>query len=484
MDRRLVIGLALTIIAVAVRATSVNRHVRQRAMLSAWLFAGDVAIALALRYLVPDDADTKRHLDILQTLLLTFGVINLLITATINPWRSDRLPDRFPNILQDAIIIGLFGAAMTVIRPSEFAATTAVGAVVLGLALQDTLGNLFAGLAIQVEKPFSVGHWINVTGQDGKVSEITWRAVRIRTKSGNVVVVPNSVLARETITNYSVPSPQLRLEVEVGVSYDAAPTEVKAVVRAALAHEPLIDHSRDIEVLVSDFGGSAVVYRVRAWVTDFAADETLRDAMRTRIWYAFRRHQIEIPYPVQVQYERELPQPDVAAETARRAAIVRGAAIFSALDAAAITELARVSKPLGYGAREIIVREGDGGDSMFLLSRGEARVTISKDGATDEVARLGAGAFFGEMSLLTGDPRTATVTAVTDCDLLELSADSFRQIVAANPAIVDVITEAMARRRVELGQHRASLSAAASHAGPDPGIVGRIRAFLGLSSSF
>jgi CRP-like cAMP-binding protein len=268
------------------------------------------------------------------------------------------------------------------------------------------------------------------------------------------------------------------------VSYDAAPTEVKAVVRAALAHEPLIDHSRDIEVLVSDFGGSAVLYRVRAWVTDFAADESLRDAMRTRIWYAFRRHQIEIPYPVQVQYERELPQPDVAAETARRAAIVRGAALFSALDAAAISELARVSKPLGYGAREIIVREGDGGDSMFLLSRGEARVTISKDGATDEVARLGAGAFFGEMSLLTGDPRTATVTAVTDCDLLELSADSFRQIVAANPVIVDVITEAMARRRAELGQHRASLSATASHAGPDPGIVGRIRAFLGLSSSF
>jgi len=482
MDRRLLIGIVLLVVSIAVRALAVNRHVRQRALLSTWMFAADVAIGLALRYAVPEGIDARRHLDILQTLLLTFGIVNLVITIAINPLRSDRLPDRFPNIVQDAIIIGLFAGAMTVIQPSEFAATTAIGAVVLGLALQETLGNLFAGLAIQIEKPFNVGHWIHVTGQDGRVAEITWRATRLRTKSGNVVVVPNSVLARETITNYSVPTPQLRLEVEVGVTYDAAPTDVKAVIRAALSDEPLIDQSRDVDVLVVDFASSAIVYRVRVWMTDFTADEALRDSIRTRIWYAFRRHHIEIPYPVQVEMQRELPQADVAAETAHREAMVRGAAIFSALEPAAVTLLARAAKPLSYGARETIVREGDAGESMFLLARGEARVSISKGGATEEVARLRGGAFFGEMSLLTGDPRTATVIAVTDCDLLELSADGFRQIVADHPAIVDAITEAMARRRVELGERRASLAAATGQVAPEQSVVARIRAFLGLSS--
>ena len=119
-------------------------------------------------------------------------------------------------------------------------ATTAVGAVVIGLALQDTLGNLFAGLAIQIEKPFRVGDWVTIGGQDGLVSEITWRATKMRTKAGNFVVVPNSVLAKDTITNYSEPTRAMRLHVEVGASYEVPPNLVKSVIRAALRNAPEI----------------------------------------------------------------------------------------------------------------------------------------------------------------------------------------------------------------------------------------------------
>ena len=110
----------------------------------------------------------------------------------------------------------------TLILRDRVMATTAVGAVVVGLALQDTLGNLFAGLAIQIGKPFRVGDWVTIGGQDGMVSEMTWRATKIRTKAGNFVVVPNSVLARDTITNYCLPTRSMRFEVEVGASYDVA----------------------------------------------------------------------------------------------------------------------------------------------------------------------------------------------------------------------------------------------------------------------
>ena len=98
----------------------------------------------------------------------------------------------------------------------------------LGLALQDTLGNFFAGVAIQIEKPFSVGHWVRIRDTDGMVTEITWRATKMRTQSGNFFIVPNSVLSKDTIINYSEPTLETRLELEVGVSYDAAPNRVKS----------------------------------------------------------------------------------------------------------------------------------------------------------------------------------------------------------------------------------------------------------------
>ena len=165
--------------------------------------------------------------------------------------------------------------------------------------------NLFAGLAIQIEKPFRVGHWVTIGGQNGLVSEITWRATKIRTKAGNFVIVPNSVLARDTITNYSEPTLETRVEVEVGAGYETPPNEVKAAIRDAIRDESLIVRAREPEILLADFGASAIVYRVRVWTTDFAADERIRDRIRSQIYYAFRRLGINIPYPIQVQIEQE-----------------------------------------------------------------------------------------------------------------------------------------------------------------------------------
>src|SRR5688572_2182798 len=205
--------------------------------------------------------------------MLAFGVVNVIVVLAINPWRVDRIPDRFPNIVQDAIIIALFALASTLLLRERILATTAVGAVILGFALQETLSNLFAGLAIQIEKPFRVGHWVTIGGQNGLVSEITWRATKIRTKAGNFVIVPNSVLARDTITNYSEPTLETRAEVQVGAGYETPPNVVKAAIREAIRDEPLIAQTREPEILLVDFGNSSITYRVRFWVGDFESDE-------------------------------------------------------------------------------------------------------------------------------------------------------------------------------------------------------------------
>jgi small-conductance mechanosensitive channel len=151
-----------------------------------------------------------------RRLLVVLALINALGSVAVNPLRNDRVPDRFPSILQDAIVVGVFLVVATFVFEEKLLTTSAVGAVVIGFALQDTLGNAFSGLAIQIEKPFHVGHWVRVGEFEGRVHEVTWRATKLRTKTGNLVVLPNNVVSKEAVTNYSEPALPSRLEVEVG----------------------------------------------------------------------------------------------------------------------------------------------------------------------------------------------------------------------------------------------------------------------------
>src|SRR3954454_12614338 len=467
----MIVGFALLLVTVALRSRSGNRLVRSRLLTSALLF-GTYGAAAALAAYAPLPAGVADEIRSVNPLLLAFGLATLVVILAINPWREDRLPDRFPMIVQDAIVIALFATVATLFMQEKVLATTAVGAVVIGFALQDTLGNLFAGLAIQIEKPFRVGHWVTIGGKDGLVSEITWRATKIRTKAGNFVVVPNSVLSRDTITNYSEPTRQTRLEVEVGAGYDVSPNDVKSVIVQALGGEPLIMAEHPPEVLLVNFADSWMTYRVRIWTTDFAADERIRDHVRTRIYYAFHRHGIAFPYPVQLRMESK---PQIADERDEAPAL-DGDEILASLTEGQRGQLAAMSRRLLYGAGEVIAREGEAGTSMCVLRRGEAIVTVA--GAEGEVARLHAGAFFGEMSLLTGDRRSATVTAVTDCELLEIAVEAFRRVVLSDAASVDRVASAVGSRRQELERHRATRAATAVEAETPQTFLERVRRFL------
>jgi len=474
----IIVGAVLLALVLLARRATVNTYVRSRLWTSSLLFLlYTIAAALAAYGRLP--ASVAAQIRVATPLLLAFGIANALVVLAINPWRADRIPDHYPKIVQDAIVITLFVLAAMLFMPDRIVATTAVGAVVIGFALQDTLGNLFAGLAIQIEKPFRVGHWVTIGGVDGIVSEVTWRATKIRTKAGNFVVVPNSSVGKDTITNYSEPTRETRVEVEIGASYDTPPNEVKAVIRKALQGEPLIAPEPAPEVLLVDFAAPAITYRVRVWTTDFAADERIRDRVRSRVYYAFRRHAISIPYPIQVQIDQDASAaaPDAGDARARS---FDGVEILAALTDEQRVELAAVSRPQLYAAGEAIVAEGDAGDSMFVLARGEAAVTLSQTEGV--VATLRAGAFFGEMSLLTGDARSATVSAVTDCELIEVSADAFRRVVLTDAAIVDRVAAAVETRRAELERHRASRATDGAAAETPQTFVNRVRRFLRLST--
>jgi small-conductance mechanosensitive channel/CRP-like cAMP-binding protein len=449
------IGAGVLLLALGVRAASVNRLVRRKLRLSSVLALAYVLVSYALgRFaLSPDMA--ARVLSVNQ-LCLALAIINLIVVVAINPLRADRMPERFPNIVQDTIIIGLFLIVATVVMQEKFLTTSAVGAVVIGFALQDTLGNMFAGLAIQVEKPFRVGHWVGVGGHEGQISEVTWRATKLRTKQGNLVVLPNAFISKEAIVNYSEPAVPTRLEIDVGVSYGVPPNQVKAALLEAVGNAPLALPAPPADVVIADFGASAIIYRVRFWVNDYSRDGTSRDQVRSAIYYALRRHGYEIPFPIQTEIHREPESERVSDRLDRINQLLAPVALFAPLDPQQRSELAARAVERLYGQGEKIVRQGEAGGSMFVIRRG--RVSVIEESGR-ELAVLGAGGYIGEMSMLTGQPRSATVEAVEECEIVELTAESLREVALANPEVVTRISAVVAERQADLDRQKAEAAA-------------------------
>ena len=309
LPAQVVAGLILIGLAGAVRAFTNNRVVRSRVRLTMGLgvlFVGINAVLAASDIVRPE----MRPLVVsVGQLLFAYALIHFVVLVVVNPLRADRVPDYFPTIVQDVLVFVLFAMVATLVMEEKFLTTSAVGAVVAGLALQDTLGNLVSGLAIQVEKPFHVGHWISSGSWEGEVVEITWRATKLRTRHGNQVIVPNGELAKAAIINYSEPASPTRIEVEVGTAYNNPPNTVKAVILDVLDREPLVLKSPAPVVHVISFDASSILHRARFWIQHFPMDELITDRVRTGIYYAFKREGIEIPYPIDVEYGADLQMP-------------------------------------------------------------------------------------------------------------------------------------------------------------------------------
>lgn len=476
-------GLALMAATLAVMGVVRNRHLRRRLLIGVigWL----LFIALHLVMNLPSLYYYGEALQRVEILLFAFAVIAAVVSLAFNSWRKQNV-ERAPAIVQDALSLFLLSVVAIVVFHDSVAAlaTSTAAGIVLGFAFQETLGNIFAGLAIQVEKPFRVGHWIAISSHEGLVTEVTWRATRIRTKTGNLVIVPNNVMAREAITNYSEPTLPTRLVVDVGASYGVPPNQVAEAIAAAMRQCRHVLRIPEPEVLVADFAGSAITYRARFWIDDYFMDEAIRDEVRRGIWYEFTRRHIEIPWPIQIHYQRFDKPVDMSAIRATFTKTIAAVPVLATLSPDIHRALADAAEQRLYGDGETIVREGDSGGSMFLVNQGRVVVSVGETGESAtpgrEVAEIEAGGFFGEMSLLTGEPRTATVRARGDCTVLEISAKAFREYVHNHPEVIDHLAEAAQTRRRTLDERRKTV--AGVEAETSESLVQIMRNFFGLAS--
>jgi CRP-like cAMP-binding protein len=231
-------------------------------------------------------------------------------------------------------------------------------------------------------------------------------------------------------------------------------------------------------VLLLDFAGSSMNYRARFWIADYEFDDEVKDQVRVAIHYAFARRGIEIPYPIQVEYSREWPADDPAKRQADRLHALERVNLFDTLTRAEREEIAGATATHTYGNGEAIVRQGEPGDSMFVVCSGQVAVVLEPD--RREVARIEEGGYFGEMSLLTGEPRSATVVARGEVVVLQLDAEIFRRLGRDSPRAIEQIGMAAVTRRAELDRAR-SASAGAAVADAPATFVARMKKFLRLA---
>jgi small-conductance mechanosensitive channel/CRP-like cAMP-binding protein len=373
-------------------------------------------------------------------------------------------------------------------------ATSAVLTAVIGLSFQDTLGNMMAGMALQMEHAVGVGDWIRVDGQEGLVKEVRWRHTAIETRNWDTIVIPNSALMKTPVTVLGRRSGQPRQHrqwVYFNVDFRYTPADVVNIVETALRAEPIPSIAADPppNCVLMDFKESYCSYAVRYWLTDLAVDDPTNSVVRTRIYFALERANIPLSIPAHSLFVTEEDESrherKTAKEIERRSETLKQVELFRTLTDDERQALARRLLVAPFGRGEVLTRQGAAAHWLYILTRGDAEVRVSLDGnLTERVATLHAGDFFGEMGMMTGEPRSATVLALSDVECYRVDKDAFHDILRSRPEIAEDISHMLARRRVELDATREGLNEEArlarmkQHQGD---LLRRIRGFFRIS---
>ena len=384
---------------------------------------------------------------------------------------------RAPRILRDlTVAVGYIGVALWLmsragVTLSGIITTSAVLTAVLGFSLQDTLGNIMGGLALQLEKTISTGDWVRIGQTEGRVKEIRWRHTSIETRNWDTVIIPNSVLMKGEVMvlGRHTGQPVLhRMWVYFHVDYRYSPTQVIDAVEKALRDEPIDGVAADppANCITWEYKESYMTYAVRYWLNDLVIDDPTNSRVRVRVYFALKRAGIPLSIPAQTLFvtaetsERE--EEHFERERQRRFRALRGVELFHSMNDDELRTLATRLTVAPFTKGEAMTRQGAEAHYLYVITQGSAEVVITApDGTRKTVSQLSAGDFFGEVGMMTGARRAATVIALEDTVCYRLDKESFNDILKRRPEIAEHISHVIARRAVELETVRDDLDAEA-----------------------
>ena len=356
--------------------------------------------------------------------------------------------------------------------------TSAIFGVIIGLALQDTLGNLFSGISLQADKPFQVGDVITVGNFTGVVESVTWRGIKLRTFQNHIILISNSSAGKESIEVCPRENLNARL-VFFNTLYTDSPAKTIHIVREAVREADNVSQKIRPIVRIRNFNDSSVDYEVKYWLEDYAKFNDTDALVRQRIWYAFRRAGLNFAFPTRtIHVERKSKSDGMRADGSEFIERLNAVDIFAPLSAEETARLAKNSVRRVFAPGETVIRSGDEGSSMFVVHEGKVSVQINDNGTPRSVAVLNEGDFFGEMALFTGEPRTANIIAMEETEVLEIGFKAMKHLFDTNPDLVEALSHTIAERRAELKARSADV---VPDEQAEEGLLAAVKRFFGIS---
>jgi small-conductance mechanosensitive channel/CRP-like cAMP-binding protein len=403
-------------------------------------------------------ASWRNHVGAALILLSTGLVVALVNRYVWDLYFEKKRQTTIPHFLREVVGGIIFLIALLLVLSVGYHAEaqlkgvlagSGVIAIILGFAGQNFFAGIIAGISIQLNRPYKVGDWLKVGDTYAEVREINWRSTRLCTNDDIYLDIPNNEMVSHTIVNLHYPTEVHAMRIRVGVEYKNPPNRVKdALMRAAQSANNVLANP-PVRIFLVDFADFAVIYEIKFYMGNHARINEINDAVRTNVWYELKRQGITIPFPIRTLHLERRAVRSVQEEQQEARAILRDEALFECLSDSQIDSLVEQSRVSHFGRGERVIREGAEGDSMFVLLRGAAEVSISRNGTSIPVATLNAGDCFGEMSLLTGERRTATVRAETDCQVMEISKPVMAEVLRDSPDCLERLSELLARRKME-----------------------------------
>jgi small-conductance mechanosensitive channel/CRP-like cAMP-binding protein len=416
--------------------------------------------------------------------LLAYLAVRLVNAAIFDFAFRFRRGYEAPTLVRNIFTLIAFTVLFIIIFKWEYAdvnlgalfTTSAIFGVIIGLALQDTLGNFFAGISLHADRPFQVGDVIVVGKHVGVVEGITWRAIKLRTFQNHIVLVSNSNAAREAIEVAPRQNLNARL-VFFGTLYSDSPAKTIHVVREAVRDADNVSEKITPIVRIRDFGESSVDWEVKYWPTDYAKYNDTDALVRQRIWYALRRNGLTFAFPTRTLYLERQPAARPVTPEDQIADRLSAVDIFAPLSADELRQLAKATVVHVFAPSETLIRAGDEGSSMFVVHNGRVAVQVSDRGVPRTVATLTDGNFFGEMALFTGEPRNANVVALEETEVFEIGHAAMKHLFETNPDLAESISWTITERQADLakGPETAQQSITES-----AGLLSSIKRFFGL----
>jgi small-conductance mechanosensitive channel len=421
------------------------------------------------------DAEVTRWSFVALVLATAFLVARIVLLVIFDWLLVQRVGVEPPRLMREvvALIVYLVLAAIILrsmnVKVTGLVATSAVVTVVVGLALQQTLGNLLAGLALVWEQRLKIGTWVEMDGILGRIEQTGWRSLILRTRLRERLLLPNSDVAAARIKILGSGNQPVAVPVRLGVAYGVPPDAAKEIFGRVASDIPGVLSEPAPRILTVEFADSAVVYECRLWTLIPWRREDLTDLFLTRAHAALARAGMEIPFPQRTLHRGTRPEPRDTVE--RRRSALAECELFHELSDAALDNLADGSRLYRFAPGEPAIRTGDTSTALFAI--GSGRATVSQDGR--RIAILGPGDFFGETAFLSGEPRTATVRAAGEpIEVVEIDESSLKALLEDHPELADHLAEKMAARQLEAEQLRDESGALISEAG----LVSQLRKHL------